>query len=416
MREQSKLSDKACKNTVEPGRYGDGAGLWLQVTASETEGNPPSKSWLFRFMLNGRAREMGLGPYPTRTLAAARAKAQEARALLLDGIDPIERRDAERRAAAEAAAKVWTFQEAAEKFIAANKAGWRNEKHADQVEATLKAYAYPVLGKLDVKAIDMALVLKVIEPIWATKNETASRVRGRIENVLDFAKAHGRRQGENPARWKGNLDHVLPAKGRVHKVKHFAALPYAEIAAFMADLRGREATAARALEFTILTACRTNEALQAKRGEIDLDAKLWTIPAERTKSHREHRVPLSERAVEIVKALPAEEGSDWLFLGDTKGKPPSGMAMAMLLRRMGREDLTVHGFRSTFRDWAAERTSYPNEMVELALAHVVDDKTEAAYRRGDMMDRRRKLMQSWADFCAKAPAKGGNVTALRARA
>lgn len=335
-----------------------GGGLYLQVAPAD---GGVTKAWLFRFQRNGHARAMGLGQarvgkMGTVTLARARELAQAAREQLVDGIDPIDAKRTKILAERAEAAKAWTFKEAAEGYIADHRKGWKNKKHAAQVAATLETYAYPVFGRLDVRAIDTELVLKAIKPIWTTKTETASRVRSRIESVLGYAKAHKRRYGDNPARWTGNLKEMLPAKTKVREVRHHPALPYAEIGAFMAELRQREATTARCLEFVILTACRTGEALNARRGEFDLKNKLWTVPASRTKSGREHRVPLSDRAVEILEGLPEEEGSGYVFMGDIKGRPPSHTALLMLMRRMGRGDLTVHGFRSTFRDWAAECT------------------------------------------------------------
>lgn len=274
-------------------------------------------------------------------------------------------------------------------------------------------YAYPALGKLPVAAIDKALVLKAIEPIWYTKTETASRVRGRIEAVLDFAKTRGYRTGENPAAWDGNLVHALPARGTIAKVEHHAALPYPELPAFMAQLATREGIAARALEFAIAAATRTGEVIGARWPEINLDAKLWTIPAERMKARKEHRVPLSNRALQILKSLPRE--ADFIFPGGRKGVPISNMAMAQLLKRMARVDITVHGFRSTFRDWAAERTNYPNHVVEMALGHVIGDKVEAAYRRGDLFDKRRKLAEAWAMYCSARQQLDAKVTPIHAR-
>lgn len=416
----NKLTAAAVKNHKSPGRYGDGGGLWLQVTAANED--RVTRSWLFRYMRAGRAREMGLGQARigsegTVTLEHARRLAQQAREQLADGLDPIEARKAKRQAALVEQASRLTFKQSAEKFIAAQKDGWSNEKHAAQVAATLDRYAYPILGDLPVSAIDTGLVMKCLQPIWAKKTETASRVRMRIEAVLNWATAHGHRRGENPARWRGHLDKLLPARSKVAPVEHFAALPYAEVSAFVAAVRGQEGIAARALEFAILTACRTGEAIRAVHSEFDLDAKIWTIPKERTKSRRAHKVPLSDRAVEIIRTLPTEEGSEFVFAGARSKKPLSQMSLLMTLRRMKREDLTVHGFRSTFRDWAAEMTSFPSEVVEMALGHVVDDKVEAAYRRGDLFEKRRRLMAAWSDYVAAEPArKGKNVTTIRARA
>jgi|SRR5665213_934915 len=377
------------------GQYHDGGGLYLLVKS------PTSRSWLFRYMRDGRAREMGLGPYPDRTLADARVKAGECRKLLLDDIDPIEHRRSRRTDAKLEAAKAITFDTCAERYIEAHKSGWRNAKHADQWSNTLAAYASPVFGKLSVVTIDTALVMKVLETIWNYKPETAYRLRGRIEAILDWAKVRGYRQGENPARWRGHLDKLLPSRAKVRKVEHHAALPYVDMPTFMAELREQSGLSALALQFTILTAARTGETIGARWREFDLDARTWTVPADRMKANREHRVPLSESAFAILAEMRilGREADDYVFPGGKKTKPLSNMAMMMMLRRMGREDLTVHGFRSTFRDWCAEQTTFPSEVAEMALAHAVGDKVEAAYRRGDMFDRRRSLANDWGIYC-----------------
>lgn len=406
MRSANRLSALAVTKTTKPGLYADGHGLYLQVAAGG------SKSWLFRFMRDGKARKMGLGPTHTVTLAMARERALECRRLLLDGVDPISQRQEAAKERKLADLRVLTFQEAAGKYIAANKAGWKNEKHAAQWTATLKTYVYPVFGDVAVAAVDVGLVLKVLEPIWTTKAETASRLRGRIESVLDWTTARKYRQGENPARWKGHLDHILPARSRVAKVKHHAALPYSELGAFLEELRGADGVSARALEFAVLTAGRTGEVVGAKWDEFDLDAKQWTVPAERMKAGKVHRVPLSDRALEILDALPREEGNQFVFLGEKKGRGLSNMALLMTLRRLKRTEITAHGFRSTFRDWAAETTAYPSETVEMALAHAIGNKVEAAYRRMDLFDKRRRLMADWATFCSR-PQGAGKVVAIR---
>jgi len=406
-----KLSARTVATTNEPGRYGDGGGLYLQVGATGT------KSWLFRFMLAGKSREMGLGSLADVSLSEARSAATEARKLVKAGTDPIEHRDAERHArqAAEALekAKAMTFRQCAERFIEAHKAGWKNAKHAAQWPSTLETYAFPVFGDLPVQAVDLPMVLQVLEPIWTTKTETASRVRGRIEAVLDWATVRGFRQGDNPALWRGRLSHLLAARAKVQVVEHHAALPYGEMGAFMAALRGRDAVAARALEFTILTAARTGEVIGATWAEVDLDDAVWIVPASRMKAGREHRVPLSEPALAILRTMAERRPGESLF-PSARGNPLSNMAMTMLLRRMERGDLTAHGFRSSFRDWAAERTAYASEVVEMALAHTVGNKVEAAYRRGDLFEKRRRLMDDWATFCATLPAEAGaTVVPLR---
>lgn len=407
-RTANRLTARQVEAMKKPGRYADGNGLYLQIARGGT------KSWLFRYMRDGQARAMGLGPVDIVTLADARDQAIEARRTLQAGDDPIEMKEAARRAAKLEAAKSITFKKAAEKYIAMNRSGWRNVKHAAQWESTLATYAYPEIGDLAVASIDTELVLKVIEPIWKTKTETASRVRSRIESILDWAKVHGYRTGENPARWRGHLDKSLPARSKVQKVRHHKALPYGEIGGFMTDLRSREAIAARALEFAILTATRSGEVLNARWSEFNLEEGVWTVPADRMKAGREHRVPLSEPALEIVRRIGEDHGRDgFVFPGQKPGRPLSGMAFAMMLRRMKRDDITAHGFRSTFRDWAAERTKYPREAAEAALAHAIPDKVEAAYRRGDLFEKRRRLMRDWATFCAKAKVEG-NVVAIGA--
>jgi integrase len=299
------------------------------------------------------------------------------------------------------AAKATTFRECSARYIASHRAGWRNPKHAAQWQATLATYAEPVIGGLSVQAVDTALVLKVLEPIWTVKPETAGRVRGRIESVLDWAKARGYSTGENPARWRGHLDKLLPPRSKVRRAEHHAALPYAELPGFLVSLPQQEGIAARALEFAILTAARTGEVIGARWSEMDLLDKTWTLPAARMKSGREHRVPLSPRALAILKEMQAHRHADdaFVFPGAKPGRPLSNMAFLMLLRRMRRTDLTAHGFRSSFRNWAAERTNFPAEVAEMALAHTVSDKTVAAYNRSDLFDRRRRLMAAWATFC-----------------
>ena len=357
---------------------------------------------------------MGLGPVHTISLAEAREKARECRKARLDGKDPIEGRRGERMQERLAAAKAMTFTNCAEAYIAAHRAGWKNPKHAAQWPSTMQTYVYPVVGDLPVQAVDTGLIMKALEPIWTIKPETAGRVRGRIESVLDWATARGYRTGENPARWKGHLENLLPARSKVAKVKHHAALPYPEIADFIVELRRQEGIAARALEFTILTVARTGEAIGARWAEIDEEAHLWTIPAERMKAEREHRVPLSDAALAILSTLPRR--GEFVFAGDQAGRPISNMAMTMLARRMGRSALTVHGFRSSFSDWCAEQTNFPSEVREMALAHAVGDKVEAAYRRGDLFDKRRELAQAWARFCDRPPADDRVVPIRRATA
>lgn len=387
-----------------PGRYHDGHGLILVVV------NPNNASWQLRYQRNGRERWLGLGPLHTVTLKDARERARAARLQLLDGTDPIDVRRAERAKATQ----VMTFKAAAEAYNALHEQKWHNAKHRKQFLASLACYAYPVLGDMTVSAIDTAAVLRVVEPIWLSKTETANRVRGRIENVLDWATVRGQRSGVNPARWKGHLAGVLPAPGAVARRIHFSALPWPKIAAFMAELRTRDGIAARALEFTILTAARTGEVVGARWSEINLETETWVIPAARMKSRREHRVPLSPRAVEILSTLYREGGNSHVFIGTRTGAALGNMAMPDVLEQMGQSDVTVHGFRSTFRDWAAEATAHPNHVVEQALAHTIGNAVEAAYRRGDLFEKRRQLMNDWAQFCGRPTA--GAVFRLRREA
>ncbi len=416
-RQLEKLSPAAVKNANAPGMYGDGGGLWLHVGPNALDENGKStktgKSWVFRFMLDGKAREMGLGPLHTIGLSEARDLAMACRKKVLEGVDPLEAKHAKRKARKLEAAKAITFKACAGKYIAANKAGWRNEKHGDQWENTLATYVYPTIGDLAVGNIDTGHVTKVLEPIWSTKSETASRVRGRIESVLSYATTHGWRTGENPARWRGHLENVLPKKSKVAKVTHHAALPWRESGSFMKTLRDEQGMAALAFRFAILTAARTGEVIGARLAEIDLQHAVWTIPGDRMKAGVEHRVPLSADAMAILREAKKLRGEDdaFVFPGGKKGKPLSNMAFLMLLRRMKRDDLTAHGFRSTFRDWAAE-TGQPADIAEAALAHTVGDKTVAAYQRGDLLDRRRKLMESWAVWCARVASDGDNVLNL----
>jgi integrase len=351
-------------------------------------------------MLNLRRREMGLGSLLGISIAEARGKAATCRRLVANGLDPIEVRENERAQRAAEAARNTTFAQCAKRFIEAHEGGWRNEKHAGQWRSTLKTYCDPVFGSTPVQQVDTALVLKVLEPIWTIKPETATRVRSRIERILDWARVRDHRSGENPARWRGHLDKLLPTLGKKRRVKHYPALPFRDVGRFMATLRKQEGFAARALELLILTASRTTEVISAKWTEFDLAHAVWTIPAERMKAHQEHRVPLSVPALKLLRSLPHIHGEEFLFPG-VPGKHLSNMALLELLRRMGRDDITVHGFRSTFRDWAAECTNFSREVCEMALAHTVNDAVEAAYRRGDLFHKRRRLMSEWASFCAK---------------
>lgn len=363
-------------------------------------------------MLKGRARAMGFGPYPLVSLADARIKALECRKLLIDEKDPIEERAAGRRQRALEAASSKPFDECATAYIEAHRTGWKNAKHADQWSNTLTTYASPIIGKLPVQAIDTALVMRVLEPVWREKAETASRLRSRIELILSWATVRGYRTGDNPARWRGHLDALLPKRSNVQKVQHHAALPIKDMGAFIADLRTEAGIAPRALEFLILTATRTNEVLGATWPEIRLAEKVWIIPAERMKAEKEHRVPLSPRAIEILEEVRQFAPGPHVFQGLKEGKSLSNTALLAVLKRM-ECDVTSHGFRSTFRDWAAERTNFPREVAEAALAHTLKDKVEAAYRRGDLFEKRRRLMVAWAEFCSQKPADAKNVIGIR---
>lgn len=401
-----RLSALRVSKLKESGYYGDGGGLYLQVSPACT------KSWIFRFKLSGRAREMGLGSFNTITLADARELATKCRGQVFEGVDPIDARNAKKLEGNLKAAKAMTFAACAAAYINAHKASWKNAKHVQQWGNTISTYTGPVFGALPVQSLDTPLVMRVLEPMWNEKPETASRLRGRIESILDWATVSGLRHGENPARWRGHLDALLPARSKVRAVRHHPALPYDEVGMFMQALHAETGVAALALAFLILTAARTGEVIGTKWGEIDLQQKIWSVPAERMKGKREHRVPLSLAALKILATLEQLRTSDFVFPGGKAGKPLSNMAMLALLKRMERSDLTAHGFRSTFRDWAAERTSYPREVAEAALAHAVGDKVEAAYRRGDLFEKRRRLMDEWAKHCGQPKVTGGAVVPL----
>ncbi len=385
-------------DTVGPGRHSDGRGLFLYVKPSG------ARSWVLRYQVHGRRRDLGLGPYPDVSLAMARDRAMEARRLIAEGEDPIAKKQQ---------AKPKTFREAALELIESKRPGWKNAKHAAQWTATLDAYVFPKIGAVQVAKIETADVISTLTPIWAEKPETANRVRQRIEAVIDYASALGIRSGDNPARWRGHLDHLLPKPKKVRAVQHHPALPHAQIAGFMANLAQREGVAARALAFTILTAARSGETRGMTWGEVDLDAKVWTIPAGRMKAAKEHRVPLTDAALALIGNRAKGTPDDALIFGSEAkpGKPISDMSMTTVLRRMERDDITVHGFRSTFRDWAGETTGFPREVIETALAHGIKDKAEAAYARSDLFDKRRLLMEAWASIAVvRAPSE--NIVTL----
>lgn len=384
----NRLNARRVATLAEPGYHADGGGLYLQVTATG------SKSWLFRYRFEGRRPEMGLGPLHVVGLADARAAADAARRMVLAGQDPLYGR----RAAAAASAGIPTFWEAAQAYIEEKRSGWTNPKHAGQWTSTLETYAKPVLGGLRVDRIETDHILDVLRPIWSVKTETASRVRQRIEAVLDAATVQKKRTGENPARWRGHLSMILPKPTAVSKVENFAALPYAELPAFMAKLRQRHGEAARALEFTILTVARTGMTLGTVPSEIDLQAGTWTVPADRMKAKVEHTIPLPPAAYSLVMPRMQRE---LLFPNDLTSEQLSENAMLALLKRMGFGHITVHGFRSTFKDWASETTDFPDDLSEAALAHQIRDKAKAAYKRGTMLEKRRVLMNTWAAFCVQ---------------
>ncbi|MES2443809.1 MAG: integrase arm-type DNA-binding domain-containing protein [Pseudomonadota bacterium] len=383
----NKLTALQAAKLTAPGRHSDGGGLYLFID------NTKRRRWIFMYTRHGKRSELGLGGGRDMSLAVARTEASALRAILAAGGDP--------KAEREKLKGVPSFGDFADAYVEAMAPSWRNPKHVAQWTMTLTKYAEPLRHR-PVDEITTHEILKVLEPLWKRTPETAERLRGRIENVLSAAKAKGYRSGENPALWRGHLDQLLPKRQRLSR-GHHAALPYGGVPAFMEDLQGRSATAARALEFAILTVARTGEVLGADWSEIDLAKKVWTVPAVRMKAGREHRVPLSQRAVEIIKEM-AEPGAEgFVFLGPKAKTPLSSMAMSMLLRRM-KAEVTVHGFRSTFRDWASEVTSFPHEVCEIALAHTIANKAEAAYRRGDLFEKRRKLMNAWAGFCGTGKA------------
>ena len=412
-RQLQRLSALQVTKLTKPGLYGDGGGLTLQITPTG------AKSWLLRYMIAGKPFGMGLGPTHTVSLADARKKALDARKLLIDCINPLSARKQNQVAAALAAAKMMTFDQCAEAYILAHQAGWKNAKHRDQWANTLNTYASPVFGHLPVAAIDTGLVVKCLATIWDSKTETASRLRGRIESVLGWATTSGYRTGENPARWKGHLENLLATISKTSRTKNHPSLPWPRMGAFMSALRLRDGVSARAVEFAILTACRSGEVRGARWAEFDIAGKLWTIPAARMKAKREHQVPLSDPAVALLASL--RKGSeDGVVFAGTKGQPLSDMALTAMIRRMNGDDkpvwvdangerITVHGFRSSFRMWAAEATDFPREVAEHALAHQLPDTVERAYQRGSQFAKRAALMAQWAVYCATAPVDTGGT-------
>ncbi|MFM0211785.1 integrase arm-type DNA-binding domain-containing protein [Paraburkholderia sediminicola] len=396
-RQLHRLSALRVAKEVAPGHYADGGGLYMQIADSG------ARSWVFRFKLNGRVREMGLGPVSRVSLGEARKLAAGYRDMVRDLIDPIlARREQQRRQLLDISSDAnVTFREAAEAYIRAREPEWRNRKHVQQWGNTLKTYAYPVIGEVRVRDIDTAMIVRILQPIWTKKAETARRVRGRIKAILDAEAVMGHRTGSNPARYVDHLQLVLPRSRKRSQVRHHPALPWEELPAFIRELEQRPRRAARVLHLLILTATRTNEVRFARPEEFDLDNRTWSIPGERTKSGRPLRVPLCERAVDIVRSALPKARYGYLFPGCKEGHPLSNMAMLILLKRMSRHGITVHGFRSTFRDWVAECTEYPDSLAEEALAHIIASQTVAAYRRRDQLERRRLMMDDWGRYCGK---------------
>jgi integrase len=404
-----KLSALGALRAAKIGLHADGGGLYLQVGASG------AKSWIYRFMLKGQVRDMGLGSYREVPLAEARKRATAARLLRSAGIDPIESRQSVDEQSKMERARSMTFKACAEAYIEATRPSWRNAKHAEQWTSSFATYVYPTIGSFSVHKIDTVLVLKVVEPLWTKKTITAQRLLGRMERVLDWAATRGARAGENPARWRGHIENVLPNPTKLATVKHHSALPHDAVPLFITELRERDGLAKLALEFLILTAARSSEVLGARWTEIDLGQALWIIPGSRMKSGLEHRVPLSDAALEVLRVAQRDRPSDFVFPSAKRIVAMSHMAFQSLLKRMHRSEITTHGFRSTFRDWVAEQTNHSREVAEMALAHAITNKVEAAYRRGDLLVKRRQLMEDWGRYCSNLSPKP-NVISLRSKA
>jgi integrase len=406
-RHRNRLTNRFVETVTVPGFYADGGNLYLDFK------DPPSKNWVCRYTRDGRTRDHGLGAFPAVSLAEARRARDAALAKLRAGIDPVEERRAQKLAPKLERAKAKTFQQCAKAFIAAHERGWKNAKHADQWPQTLGTYVYPVLGDLPVGVIDTALVMKAIEPIWFTKTETASRTRGRIEKILDWAGTAGYRPADipNPARWKGHLENLLPKKSKISPTKNLPAMPFAEVPAFMAELALHTGIGALALRLCILTATRTTETLNATWHEFNLDERVWTIPAARMKAGKEHRVPLSEPALDILVTLKKLPPSPFVFPADPPLRPVSNTIMLMVLRRAGHGGLVVHGFRSSFSSWTAAKTAFSYEVREATLAHQIPDAVVRSYQRDDFFEKRRELMRQWGAYCT-GPAPAGEVVSL----
>lgn len=399
-----RLTSVAISNARTPGLLADGGGLYFRVAPGG------SKGWIFRFRREGRTRDGGLGAYPAVGLAKARELAAQCRRSLAAGVDPIDARQAQRRDADRQTARAITFSQCAENFISSHEVAWRNPKHRQQWRNTIKTYAEPNIGSLIVAEVDTTGIVRILEPIWTSKPETASRLRGRLECILDWARARGYREGENPARWRGHLDHLLPPKSKVRTVQHHAAMPYLDVPGFMRVLTANSSPVAQALTFLILTSARTTEVTGAEWNEISFGSRSWEVPASRMKSGRSHRVALSRPAITLLQDMAEVRQGDFIFPGARLGTSLSSMAMAMLLRRLNFAHVTVHGFRSSFRTFIAEATSFPSELAEMALAHVVGSAVERAYLRGDLLERRREVAEVWATFCMH----GSTVVPLRA--
>jgi integrase len=389
------------------GRHHDSHGLYLQVMPTG------GRSWVLRYEVRGRERWMGLGPTHAFTLEEARQSARKTRQQLFEGIDPLDAKKAQRIALALEAARTISFGDAAKQYFDQHEAKWSSAKHAHQFWASLEMYAFPVIGKLPVASVDTGLILKILEPIWNERYQTASRLRGRVASVLDWATVRGFRTGTNPAQWKGHLAEVLPAKGEFTRVQHHTALPYADVSAFVAQLSQQHGIAPRAFEFLVLAAARTSEVLSARWSEFDFQNRIWTIPPDRMKTRKLHRVPLTDRMIEILKALPREGGDNGLvFIGSKANAPLAKNTLSKLVGTMG-ADCTVHGFRSSFRTWSAESTAFPREIIEAALAHATGNAVELAYQRSDVIEKRRKLMEQWSSFVTTPRQDDVTVTPIR---
>ncbi|MDQ7978694.1 integrase arm-type DNA-binding domain-containing protein [Paraburkholderia sp. SARCC-3016] len=407
------LGALAVSRLKEPGMHAVGKipGLYLQVS------DKGSRSWILRVTVGTHRREIGLGSYPAVPLKDAHAKAQAERDKVRRGVDPVIERRAAESALRVAQASEITFADAAKRFIDDHSEGWKNAKHGDQWKNTLAQYAEPVIGKMFVRHITRDHVLQVLKPIWTSKTETASRLRGRIENVLDWARVMGYRSGENPALWRGNLDHLLAKPSKIKQVRHHPALPYQEMGDFMTELRAIDATGAKCLEFTILSVARSGESRGARKSEFDIRTGVWIVPPGRMKLKKEHRVPLPKAAIDLLLALPHidwESSEDCLVFPSPRGKVLSDMTLLMVVRRLGAA-ATPHGMRSTFRDWASDITNHPRELIEVALSHVPGDASEMAYWRSDVLERRRQIMEDWAQFISR-PYKTDNVLPLQRQA